>query len=1238
MSLSARNRRLLLVVLLLIVVGGGVGAYFLWFREASLPGPETEVYQEYLRAFRVGVAALDTKEQEALAEQKLARAVELIPGEPAGWANLGLLKLRKNDFAQATRALKRAKALAPESGEIEALLGYLAAQQGRFPDAVSHFRNAVEKDPQDLSTLFTLADTVHREHGEESEVEYQRLMEKILKVQPNNLYVLVRRAQSAYRRKDLAAFGATLKHLERLAEAWSAKPREILNEVRQAANDANDDPVAVLGQLDMVLQKEHGWQQDQRSVSPTLVFVGSPVQHFLRLRRARPTPAPPDPTLAFAVGPWVASPPVPGLAESRWDAVRVIWGIAEERIASLIQEGKNETGFSGMRIRPSKELKPAILVANGKEVRRADAAGPALPFPGGPKGVAPTAAGVLALDWNNDLRTDLLLAGAGGLRFYEQQPGGDFTFKDVTARTGPASPALPGASFVGYCADPLLSIQAKVGSAGLLTHYPKIGLPKEVLEGDYYGAWAADVDQDGDLDVIVARRSGPTLLLVNDGKGTFKLGQTFASVRDARAFVWADLDNDGLADAALLDAKGKLHVFVNERHGQFAPWPLPEGLGTFLALTAADVNDDGILDLVALRADGALIGLSYERRSRTWRVAELARWPGTKDVSPGAVSLFAADLDNSGSMDLLVTGPQASHIYLGDEQGKWTARADPVPLRVFAVLDLNADRRLDLLGLSPEGRLVWAENRGKKSYRGQLLWTVPNPTAEGDNRMNSFGIGGSAEVRAGALVQTQPIDGPVVHFGLGEQTAVDVVRIVWPNSVAQLEFELPNESLVAAHQRLHSSCPFLFTYDGTGMRFAGDFMWGTPLGMYVNGQNIGDFPQTTEWLKIPGEHLVPRDGYYDVRVQANLWEVDYFDQLALIVVDHPPDTEIYADERFFLTPTKPQLYVTTTARPVARAWDHHGKDATEEVRAIDGRYLDRAGRGKFQGVTRDHWVEADLGDDSPTEGPVYLIARGWLHPTNSSINVALAQGTHEAPRPLVLEVPDGNGGWKVGRPALGFPAGRNKTMLIRLDGIEGKGVSRRFRLRTNMEIYWDFLGFARGLDPKLARLHRPEPQSAELRYRGILETTQKDPGSPEIPHYDKVRRGGQPWRDLTGYHTRFGDVRELLAKVDDRYVIMNAGDEIALRFAVPPGPPPGWKRDFLWECDGWTRDGDLNTRFGNTVLPLPAHGMKTDDRPPGQLEDDPVYRRFPLDWQRFHTRYVTPDEFARGLRNFRRPR
>src|SRR5262249_35405113 len=158
----------------------------------------------------------------------------------------------------------------------------------------------------------------------------------------------------------------------------------------------------------------------------------------------------------------------------------------------------------------------------------------------------------------------------------------------------------------------------------------------------------------------------------------------------------------------------------------------------------------------------------------------------------------------------------------------------------------------------------------------------------------------------------------------------------------------------------------------------------------------------------------------------------------------------------------------------------------------------------------------------------------------SSINVAISQGNHPPPSPLVLEVPDGKGGWKVGRPALGFPAGKNKTVMIRLDGIEGKGVTRRFRLRTNLEIFWDALRYAPGLDATMARQRRLAPDVAELRYCGFLEMTRANDSSPELPHYDKVVRGVQRWRDLIGYHTRYGDVRELLAGVDDRYVIMNA--------------------------------------------------------------------------------------------------
>ena len=51
------------------------------------------------------------------------------------------------------------------------------------------------------------------------------------------------------------------------------------------------------------------------------------------------------------------------------------------------------------------------------------------------------------------------------------------------------------------------------------------------------------------------------------------------------------------------------------------------------------------------------------------------------------------------------------------------------------------------------------------------------------------------------------------------------------------------------------------------------------------------------------------------------------------------------------------------------------------------------GRGQYQGVTRDHYLEVDLGDDAPKSGPLYLIAQGSIHPTESSVNVAITQGS-----------------------------------------------------------------------------------------------------------------------------------------------------------------------------------------------------------------------------------------------------
>ncbi len=1156
-----RQRRRILIASLVVLLGTAAGVgYWLWER-SRLPLPGSPTYEEYAEAFEVGVAALDVDVADQ-AEENLTRAIGLIPREPAGWANRGLLYLRTGRLPQAANDLEEARKVAPENPDIQKLLGLLDERQGRFPEAVAHLRRAVENDPDDVESLYRLARIVNKEQTPETDAEFQRLLEQILAIRPVNRRVLADRLLVAARRSDRAAVNDTLARFRVISTGWTRDlTRTTFTELEQAAaGPLGDSLIPAVVTFSNVLMGEPGYARSVEEVNPSDTQAGRPLREFVRLSPMRNAPAPPDTDLTFT------PEPLAGVPAGRWDLAVPVWlGV---------------------------DRPPVVFVANAQEVRPLGSGAALASLPLAPDGLVP-------LDWNNDLRMDLLVVGPGGLRFYEQGPNG--TFADVTAKTG---------------------------------------LPADLLRSDYAAAIAVDVDLDGDLDILLAPRTGQPVFLRNNFDGTFTPQPIFPGVNSARAFAWADLDNDGAPDAAILDARGQLHVFANERSGLFQRWPAALPDGPYLAFGVSDAGDTAELALIALRQDGVVVRISDRKKRSAWDFTEMARWEQPVGGEPGTARLLVADFDNNGEPDLLVSGPSGSTIWLAMGSGKYQVLPARLPPRLFAAVDLDGTGRLDLLGLDAEGRPIRLRNKGKKEYHWQTVRFRAARSSDpegGDNRINSFGIGGEIEIRTGTFVVKRPITAPAVHFGLGERSRLDIARIQWPNGVFQIEFRPAIDKIFSPEQRLKGSCPFLFTWNGERFVFVTDFMWSTPLGMYINAQNKGGLLQTTEWVKIRGDQLLPRDGYYEVRVNANLWETHYFDHLSVQVVDHPESTELFVDERFALEPSQPTIHLTEPTRPVARAWDHLGDDVTAAVRAIDGDYLDRSGRGVYQGITKDHWVEVDLGDDAPREGPVWLVAHGWIHPTDSSINYALDQGRHTRPRGLVLEVPDRKRGWKVVRDGIGFPAGKNKTVLVRLDGLDGPGVSRRFRLRTNMEIFWDALHYARGGDDAQMTTKEILPTTADLRFRGILAMSRANPSSPELPDYDRVVSRGPMWRDLIGYHTRHGDIRELLERVDDRYAILTAGDEVVLRFVAPSGPPPGWKRDFVWVSDGWVKDGDLNTRFGKTVLPLPSHGMASYDIAPGTLEDDPVYRQHRSDWNVYHTRYVTPDAYERGLRNFRVP-
>ena len=835
------------------------------------------------------------------------------------------------------------------------------------------------------------------------------MIQKILAVQPDNLAALLELSRIAAKRGDAATLKSSVAQISARSSAWPPEVQQQLATV-QAASAGTDLRAAATRTtfLRNVLMRVPEYRQSLSVIKAPAGEEARPFTHFVRMESPIFTPAPADMAIQFAahpVTPMVSVQLIPdsnGHRDQNWNLTWI---------------GAIQLGSAGA---------PIIAEANGHAVYLST--GAMLPFPGGASSVPPSPEGVLQVDFNYDFKTDLVLAGAGGVRLFRQDSPSAFT--DVTTQTN---------------------------------------LPRSVTTASYTGAWAVDIEADGDLDIVLGSSGGLPVVLRNNGDGTFLAIHPFAGIAGVRGFAWADLDGDGNPDAAIIDGAGRLHVFMNERQGQFRERPLPAGLRLVKAIAVADANNDGVLDLLAVQADGVIVRISDKNEGESWEVAEIARVPDDDRNVVGDVRLRVADLDNNGALDLflaptkLATGSGGALIWLGDDKGNFVPLDHPAgPALVFDAADLKGDGKLDLVGLSADGTPIQAMNQSSKHYH----WQIVRPhavQAVGDQRINPFGIGGEIEIRSGLLVQKQPITGPQLHFGLGEQPDAEIVQVVWPNGTVRAEFGVKADTEIVTEQRLKASCPFLFAYNGKQMEFVKDAVpWGSAIGLRINTLGSAQIAATGEWYKIGRDQLVPHDGYYDLRITAELWEVYYYDYLALMAVDHPVGTEILVDERFVIPPLKLGLTAVTTPHEIARAIDDTGQDVTDIVRALDGKALASFGRGQYQGITRDHYLEVDLGDDAPKSGPLYLIAQGSIHDTESSVNVAITQGSRWRAHGLSLEVPDGHGGWVTAQDNLGFPAGRKKTILFNLTNIFRPGTPRRVRIRTNLEIYWDAIQWAQG--------------------------------------------------------------------------------------------------------------------------------------------------------------------------------
>ncbi len=515
--------------------------------DGKLPAKLSREYNEVVRAFYVGLAALQVGD-DVRADARLAEVTRLVPPEPAGWANWGLLALRQRNFDAAAERLERARSLAPENDQIYYLLGLLESSRGRSAEAVTALRKAVEINPKNLLATYKLAEEIERQGLENSETEYQQLMQKMLAVQPDNLAILLELGRIAAKRGDAETLHRTVSKLAEHSTDWPPEVQQQLSAVQAAATGTDVRQAATrMTFLRNVLVRVLRYRMDLSRIKPPPGEEAVPFTRFLRLESPTFGPAAADMELTFAPA------PVSGLSDGHWDWV-----------------GAVSLGSTGA---------PTVMVASGRDVRLSS--GASFTFPGG---TPPEPDDIVAIDFSYDFKTDLVLAGANGVRLMRQENPTAFT--DVTAQTK---------------------------------------LPIAVQNASYFGAWAADIEADGDLDVVLgSRQSVAPTVLRNNGDGSFLEIHPFNGVAGLQGFAWADLDADGDPDAALIDGSGKLHVFSNERQGQFRERSVPADPRA-RAINVADINSDGILDLLVVQAAGIIIALSDKNEGQDWDSVEIAR-------------------------------------------------------------------------------------------------------------------------------------------------------------------------------------------------------------------------------------------------------------------------------------------------------------------------------------------------------------------------------------------------------------------------------------------------------------------------------------------------------------------------------------------------------------------------------------------------------------------------------------
>jgi len=416
--------------------------------------------------------------------------------------------------------------------------------------------------------------------------------------------------------------------------------------------------------------------------------------------------------------------------------------------------------------------------------------------------------GVAVGDYDGDGFPDLYVTQYPNSILYHNN--GDGTFTDVTAKAGIAAPGwATSAVWFDYDNDGRLDL-----FVCRFVDYSKTKLKfcGDLITGERHYCIPSIYDP------------MPCWLFHNNGDGTFTDVSRVSGIAQSLAKAWgavaADLNNDGRMDLYVTNDTVPNFLFANRGKGRFEEIGVLSGVGVSsfgkprsgMGVDAADYDQDGWIDLFEANVDQEMYSLYHNEKDEGFTDAANPNGIGVATRLMSGWGLKFLDYDNDGDIDLLLcnghpddtvekriegvkfrepmllfrnTGKGFENVSL--QSGSIFSK--PLAARGLALGDFDNDGAVDLLVSQNNGSPILLRNLAGRENHWlgiRLVGTKANMDAigakvtyqSGGLQRHKFKVGGGSYLSS---------HDPRMVLGLGKRTKIDWLEVEWPQPSGRKE-------------------------------------------------------------------------------------------------------------------------------------------------------------------------------------------------------------------------------------------------------------------------------------------------------------------------------------------------------------------------------------------------------------------------------------------------------------------